>query len=324
MDVISPLERFTALLPRRLKVEWHQRWTSRLDDALAALPEMPSCPNELLRLLCEARADVKKRIALVLDAGQPVALIALRRRFDLWESVCDGIVPHALAPLLPGRWDAPRALGVLLKVNEWLPEVATHREIKARYRVATDVDFDALWKRQHNAESVARARNRCDREGGFTFEVDATGAAEWVIGGWRDRWADDRFGEAQIADDVLMAASYLGARGRYHAFRLMHGNRPVAGVTMLPFDGVLYFMQSHRDEAYERFGVGTRLFELFFRWTATSPYRAVDLGAGEYKERWAPRDAEVVSFLIAPLHLRFAFDAMDRARSLAHRVRRRE
>jgi len=156
-------------------VEWHDRWSETLDDALKALPESEACPHELFRLLAQQRGPLRKRVALVLEAGEPIAVIALRRRFDLWESVCDGIVPNAFAVMRPARWDAVTALGRLVKVNEWpgiAPSLAADREVKPRYRVATRLDLEALWKRQHNAESIARARNRCGSEGGFTFEVD--------------------------------------------------------------------------------------------------------------------------------------------------------
>lgn len=274
-------------------------------------------------MLAQPRGDLKKRIALVSEGGEPIAVIPLRKRGELHESVCDGIVPQAFAAMRPARWDAAAALGCLVKVNEWnatAPAAASDRELKPRYRVATNVDFDALWKQQHNAETVSRARNRCAREGGFEFEVDAPNGAEWVVANWRDKWADDRFGEAVIATDIIEAARYLGARGRYHSFRLLHHGTPVAGITMAAHDGLLYFMNSYREEAFDRFGVGTRLFELFFRWTADAPYRMVDMGSGAYKERWAPRDGDVTSFLLAPRHLRFAFRAIEGARGLSRRL----
>jgi len=312
------------LRPRGVGVSWYDDWCGDLDAALRALPEVEACPHELFRILARPRGGVRKRIALVHENGAPLAVIALRRRFDLWESVCDGVVPHAFAAMRPARWDTAAALGCLVHVNEWAgapPATAGSREIKPRYRVATNTDFDALWKQQHNAESVARARNRCDKDGGFAFEIDGDNAAEWVIENWRDRWADDRFGEAQTAEDAIEAARYLRTQGRYHAFRLLHHDQPVAGITMLAADGVLHFMNSYRNDAYDRFGVGTRLFELFFRWAASSPYRMVDMGAGDYKERWAPQDGEVTSFLLGPIHLRVAFQAIERGRSVASRLR---
>jgi hypothetical protein len=141
------------------------------------------------------------------------------------------------------------------------------------------------------------------------------------VRGWQERWAEDRYGEAQIAGDIIEAARFLSDEGRYHAFRLLHRGQPVAGLTMLAHDGTLFFMNSHRNDEYERFGVGTRLFELFFRWTTTSPYRMVDMGAGSYKERWAFEDGGVTSFMLAPAHLRVAFRALEGARGFARRVR---
>lgn len=311
-------------MPHRLRVEWYERWSAALEDASRLLPPIASCPPDLFRLLAERRGTMRKSIALVLERGEPVAILPLRRRYEVHESVCDGIVPDAFAMMQPGRWDAALALGRLVKVNEWAgeaPAAAKQREIKPRYRVACDTDFDALWKDHHNAESVARARNRCVKDGGFEFEVDAPGAAEWIVRGWQERWAGDRFGEAQIADDIVEAARFLSHAGRYHAFRLLHRGAPVAGLTMLAHDGTLYFMNSHRDEGYDRFGVGTRLFELFFRWTGGSPYRTVDMGSGAYKERWASEDGSVVSFMLAPAHLRLAFRALEGARGLARRLR---
>jgi hypothetical protein len=45
------------------------------------------------------------------------------------------------------------------------------------------------------------------------------------------------------------------------------------------------------------------------------------MGAGAYKERWAPRDGDLTSFLIAPWHLRAAFRVTEIARALAARLR---
>jgi hypothetical protein len=42
---------------RPLTVRWFNNWRPELDAALADLPDMPSCPHDLFRVLMQAPAD---------------------------------------------------------------------------------------------------------------------------------------------------------------------------------------------------------------------------------------------------------------------------
>ena len=64
----------------------------------------------------EPRGGVEKAIAVVRDAGEVVAVLPLRRRFELYESVCDGIGPR----ILPGHCRAHR------------PSVTVEEDLRAR------------------------------------------------------------------------------------------------------------------------------------------------------------------------------------------------
>lgn len=307
-----------------LRVRWFETWRPELDAALRQLPEMETCPNELFGLLVRNGSAAKKRIALVSERGRPTAVIGLRRRRFAWASVCDGVIPGAIAPAAPGRlWDSIAALGKFVWVNDWTGPLPRHPNVFCDeslpvYRFSTDVDLDAFWSERGNVNALKKARRRCERAGGtMEFEVDHPDAARWILDGWERDWCDDPWVEHLSASDLRIAAAYLGARGMQHTFRLLHDGRPVVGFTAFAGGDTLYPQHSHRDPAYDRLGVGVRLDEMFFRWTQTTHYRTVDLGGGfAYKARWAVQDAVRTRFAIAPRHLVVARTAAYTMRTL--------
>ena len=84
-----------------LRVEWLRGWDDRLDGVLDALPEPPGCPHSLLRLLLRNEVPARKRVAVVLDGSDPVALIPLRDADDPWQVATNWITPDPF-PALPG------------------------------------------------------------------------------------------------------------------------------------------------------------------------------------------------------------------------------
>lgn len=307
---------------RRLDVRWTDACSPDLDRALDALPEMESCPHDLYRLLARTPSRAPKRFALVSDAGVPVAAVALRRRHRHWELMCDGVVPFAAAPALPGRlWDALDALGVYVRIVEWegpaLPASARLVETSPRFAISTRTDFDAYWLARGNRDWLKKTRRRTRALGDVALEVDGAEAARWTIDRWRDKWAADPAGETSAAEDIRAATDYFVARGACRAFRLLVDGRPVAGVNTLVHTDTLVMMQSFRDPAFDRAGVGVHLDELIYRWSATSPYDAIDLGCGAgYKSRWADAAGTRATFIIAPLHLAALGIASRRLRAL--------
>ncbi|HWO93739.1 MAG TPA: hypothetical protein VNL92_03155, partial [Dehalococcoidia bacterium] len=87
---------------RRLRVRWFDAWHPELDKALATLPEMPTCPHELFRMLMQNPIGARKQTALVTEDGRPVAVVGLRRKHRHWEPVPQDPSPRAVAPAAPG------------------------------------------------------------------------------------------------------------------------------------------------------------------------------------------------------------------------------
>lgn len=307
----------------RLAVSWFDAWSRELDDALDALPEMPACSHDLYRTLATTPSVARKRFAIVREADAPIAAIALRRRFRHWELLCDGVVPFADAPALPGRlWDALAALRQYVRIVEWAGEPPMMSGVfvlqrEPGYAVSTRIDLDAYWASKGNAGWLKKARRRTERLGHVALEVDRDGAAAWTIERWHDKWASDPAGETAATEDILAAARHLARHRRYHAFRLLVDGAPVAGVNTVVHERTLIMTQSYRDPAYDRAGIGVHLDERIFRWAAASPYETVDLGCGgTYKPRWAEEAGDRVTVAVAPAHLALARRAAGAVRRL--------
>jgi hypothetical protein len=293
-----------------LKTHWFSRWDRTLDDALRVLPEGETCSHELFRLLASNPSPARKRLALVTDGDDAVAVVAVRRRNRHWDLVTDSVVPSALPPCVKGREiEALSALGVFLWVNEWeAPIPASSRvhfvQYESVFRVPTRIDFDAFWRERHHLRDLRKARNRCGRLGEVTFEVDEPGAAEWIIDRWEETWASHPWAETVAAPDIRVAASYWRSLGKFHSFRLLIDGRPAAGLNTYVRDKALVILNTGRDARLRKAGVGLRRDELFYRWCADSPYERVDLGGGfDYKAKWGQPDGVRARFAISPMHL---------------------
>jgi hypothetical protein len=189
------------------------------------------------------------------------------------------------------------------------------------HAVSTRVDFDDFWRSKGYEEAIRKARRRCAGLGDTALEIDAPGAAEWILDNWERKWSGDSMHETLIAPEMREAVSYLARRGRYHAFRLLHAGKPIAGLNVLADGEALHEQSSFRDRAYDRYGVGVHLDELFFRWAAQSPYERVELGAGEYKSRWGDQAQECVSFTICPRHVAVKIAAVRLGQKVRQRLR---
>jgi hypothetical protein len=330
MSVQNSIERPSerVALSGTLGVRWYDEWHHEVERALAALPEMPGCPHDLFALLARNPTAAQKRIALVTDGGQPVAVVCLRRRKHHWLVVTDLVVPRAVAPAVPGRlFDAIRALKVYVRIADWegpLPEGRIYAlEQRPAWRVPTRVDLDALWKRNGttNMDTLRKARNRCHRLGKVELEIDQPGAAEWTIRNWAGKWEHHDYGLTTATEDVLAAATWLFERGRYRAFRLLIDGQPVAGVNFSVQGNVAYAQNSYREPALAKSGIGVHLDELIYRWAQTSPYDYVDLGCGDdYRGRWGELTGKRSDFVIAPPHLYAARQLLQFVRHVPARV----
>jgi GNAT acetyltransferase-like protein len=314
---------------RKLRTTWFTGWNPVLDEALAELPEMPTCPHDLYRELSENQSSVPKRLALVTDRGQPVCVVCLRRRDHHWRLVTDGgVAPRSMAPARPDSlYPALASLGVDLWLSSIVekPPAAWTRSLTSHpfYRISLSTDYERYWRESGHRETLRRARSQL-REG-FSFEVDQPGAAEWTIEGWKQKWGDSASSEASSASDRVVAARYFQKRGRFHSVRLLRNGEPIAGHSALVLgDNGLLILSTHRLPEFR--SAGTRLYELLFHWAAEAGFDNIDLGTGDaYKMRWAPEAGVRWSFNIAPWHLsavkRLVGARRPLIRAIASRVR---
>ena len=306
-----------------LRVEWFRGWDDGLDDVLHGLPEAPGCPHSLLRLLIQNELPEPKLVAVVSTmSDEPIALIPLRTVGETAEIATNWIVTAPPFPAEPG-WHLPalRVLGREILVAWWPCEENAFAEanVKDLTRIATrrvdlSTDFEAYWRKTRVLRTVRQARKRCAE---LRFEVDAPGAAEWIIRNWEHRWREQPTSELPALHDHLVVAEHLGPLGRHHSFTLHDGAELVGGLTTLVAERSLFGLHSFRRPEYDTFGIGDRLFDLHFHWAAEHRYEFLDIGGtdyGEYKKRWAPEGGWKVSFSVGP--------RAPLARRVARRTRR--
>ena len=301
-----------------LEIQCFDGWHPEFDKALELLPETSACPHELYRLLIQNPGSRTKRTILFTERGHAVALLALRQREEPWEPLTKWILPGFLFPVKEGclsRVISAIPLEVCLAWWRQKSSPPESRMIRCRrtgetYKMLCSENFELYWKSSGHLNTVRRIRNRC-RD--FEFEVNPTGAAEWVIRNWGIQWNVP----PDELEDRIVAARYLEKTGHHYTLVLSDGHDRVAGHTFLSHNGDAVWQVSYRNPDYERQGVGTRLMELAFQWAAESRFRKIDLGGDhEYKLRWAPRDGVKQVFTVCPGYIMLA----KRASKFAWRV----
>lgn len=307
---------------RRLEVRWLGTWTRQADEALAALPPMRNCPSDLFRMVMMNTDGAKKRCALILKGGAPVALIGLRHRGGRrWQLVTDREVsPRSWAPAAPGfLLPSLRALQCDVELTEWdrpLPELARAPIRYPLYRTDLRTDYRARW-RDVNQGFERRLRQAEQRTRKFAFEIDSAGIADWTIRTWSERW-----GEQSASSDVMLAADYHFNRGHLHSFALCDKGAPCAGLTAFADGDDLIFLTTARLFAYESFGVGTRLLELVINWASAEGFNTFTLGSGRidsYKRWWGPAAGDAWTFSVRPA----AMDLLKRGKAALLATRER-
>jgi len=290
-----------------LRYEWFDQWHPKIDEALKELPEMETCPHDLLRSLIQDNGAHQKRVVVISENDAPVALAALRKRaFRHFELITNWIVPQAIIPAQAGAFvRALASLSVSVEVAGWRwkfrpepSELIKRLEYYPTYGMKCSEHFEKYWRKSGQWTTVKRCRNLC-RD--FTFAVNPPDGAEWIIKNWGDDWGGIPQGE--IADR-LIAARYLEQRGRHYSFLLYDKDKPIAGHTFLIDREDLVWQVTHRDKTYDRHGVGTRLMDLAFQWAAENGLQEIDLGGTHgNKARWAPQNGEKFVMNICPGYL---------------------
>jgi hypothetical protein len=289
-----------------LRVTWFDSWHPSLDVALQSLPEMETCPHELFRMLAGQHGAEQKRLALVTEKGEPVAVVGLRRisKRYRYELVTWVIVPDSVFPAKPGyHLPALEALGVEVIVG-WRRMASApppsllmrdHERMPVHQMTCLD-NFEEYWRTAESGHwnTIKRSRKRCKD---FTFAVNAPGAADWTIRNWGKVWNIDPV----LVEDSLMIAKYFEECGKFFTLLLLDQEKPLAGHTFIPHGNCLVWEHTYRDPEYDSLGVGTRLMDLAFSWAVESGFDAIDLGGQHsYKSRWAPENGEVSIFTICP------------------------
>jgi GNAT superfamily N-acetyltransferase len=313
----------------RLRVSWFDAWHPVLEQALAGLPEMDGCPHELYRTLLENRTGDRKRIALVMDRGCPVAVIGLRRRASDWVPVTHYLLPGAVFPVQDGYFiPALTSLHLDVWVALWrashlLPDARAVRYIETTPTFGAPLtgDFERHWRQSGQLKNVKCYRKRCKD---FTLGVDVPGSAEWTIRNAESKWKGATAVERLDRSDRLLVVHYLQDHERYHSLTLEDGGAPVAGTTLIVHGRDVVWHFTYRLEQYDFHGVGHRLMELAFRWAADRGFDSIDLG-GDYahhKSRWAPQSGAKYTLHVCPAYVRYAHQATELMHAVQDRVLR--
>ena len=288
-------------------------WNQTLDDALAVLPPLATCPHDLFRALAEQRGDVSKVNVLVCRRDRPLAVLALRSTGGPWEPVTMWITPGLPFPFAhTGVLPILRAVGLPMNFAWWRcpGEPPRSRRVvtsapELTYRLPCDADPETHWRKTSLLHNVRNARRRCES---FSVAADVPGAYEWVIRNWGLAW---RVAPHHV-EDMLLAARMRVAQGRYHSLVVYDNDRAIAGATEIEDDGDLVGQAVFRDPDYERHSLGTFVIDRLFAWAVERGFKGLDFGGtASYKERWAPVGGRKFTVSVMPLYRAIA-DALRR------------
>lgn len=303
-----------GLRARSPEVHWHDGWHPSLDEALSALPSPELCPPELLREIFEV-CTVEKRVALVGELGNPLAVVPLKRAFGMWQPVTTWVLPGTLFPARAGQEiRALAALRMPIFVGWWrqrMPPpddaaIAQRRDVPA-HRLACTEEDEPYWRQTGLLNKVRRARKRCAT---LRVEVNRPGAAQWTIENWGRSWASE--GHACVPDTLerLTVARWWEPHGRHVCVSLLDGDEIAASATAFVQDRDVIGLSVYRRREYDRLLVSTRLFDAVHQWALGSGMALIDFGSDhDYKKEWAPQ-AGTKSELVVDVPPSFAFRAV--------------
>lgn len=295
-----------SVLSRELKTTNFNHWHSDLDDALRLLPESDIFPHELFRDLIELSDPSRRKLILVTERGEPVAVAGLRNRWGHWEPVTQWIVPGVLFPVKDGYIARVlSALGVELKVGWWRwqippPQIQymSNAISEPTYGVNFTEDFEKHWRMTSHLRNVRTYRNRCKE---FELKVNPPGGAELIISNWDKKWRSQGTDEASYLSERLLVAHYLQERGLHYSLLLFNEDEPVAGGTLIIHRNEAVAQCSYRNPKYDWYGAMTRHIDLTFTWAKNMGFDKFDLGGSQdYKKMWAPENGMKWKFDICP------------------------
>lgn len=295
-----------AVSGQGLETRFFDDWHPELDEALQHLPEADIFPHELFRMLMKMSDPEKRKILLVTEGGEPVAVAGLRNRSGFWEPVTQWIVPGVLFPVKEGYIARVlAALGQEVRVAWWRWETPPPVHFWIVNAVSTPThgmrcteDFESYWRGNGHFKEIRKFRNRCR---GFELKVNPPGGSDWTIRNWEARWRPQGIPEMPDLADRLAAARYLHEKGLYHSLLLYSGDEPAAGATMIIHRNYAVAHCSYRNPTYDWHGAMSRLSDLIFSWVKEMGFTGIDLGGSyDYKKEWAPESGQKWSFEVRP------------------------
>jgi hypothetical protein len=303
---INRLLKGRAAASQGLRTKFFDDWQPELDEALQCLPETDIFPHELFRMLMKMSDPDKRKIILVTEQGEPVALAGLRNRWDFWEPVTRWMVPGVLFPIKDGYMARVLpSLGLEIRIAWWrwgVPPQQTRwmRNVVSEptYSMRCTEAIEEHWHETGHLRNVLTSRKRCSD---FEFKVDMPSAAEWTIRNWGEKWCPSYMAEMPDLSERLMVAQYLEKIGRHHTFNLLDIDKPVAGLTFIVHNNCLVSHHTYRDPNYDWHRVLIRLWDLTFSWAKEMKFDEIDMGGSfDHKKKWAQIAGEKWKFDICP------------------------
>lgn len=293
-------------LKQGLNIKFFDCWRPEFEDVLKVLPEEEICPHELFALLCRNPASAAKRIVLIEEQGEPIALACLRREGYHWVPVTHYIVPGFLFPAKDGYIEkAIAAIGLDVRIAWWRWEKPPPKNPFIRDVISAPThgmlcseDFEVYWRSVGHFKNIRKYRNRCQD---FDLKVNVPGMTEWTIKNWELRWRSPEQHELPGTEDRLLVAEYLEKRGQFYSLCLFDHDKPAASATIIIHrkDAVAYV--NYRDNHYDWNGAMSRLIELIFHWSKDMGFENIDIGGSfDYKDRWAPEHGTKWEFRVCP------------------------
>ncbi|GAA4161187.1 hypothetical protein GCM10022286_18330 [Gryllotalpicola daejeonensis] len=301
---------------RKLRSVWFRSVTADIENAVHALPADALCTRELFVDLLHLNVHSGGRIALVEQAGEPVAVFGLRREGRLrWRSMLDWLLPG-----VPGAVSEEQVVPALRKLNSevamvwWNTRTAptgagVQRAAPRAVNVLAIAEREAYWRSTRYWSTIRRAREKCAH---LTVAIDRPGDAEWVVRNNLSKWDArgshrDRF----ALEANLEIARQLTPLGRYETLVLRDGDIPLAGATNFRLGATTVAGVLYRDESVGGLPTGVRIIDESIEYSARAGVARFDLGASfPYKLKWAPEDGFLYEFVVSPPMI-----------SLAHRLR---
>jgi hypothetical protein len=305
------LLRAKAAASQGLATNFFDGWQPEFDKVLQSLPETDIFPHELFHMLMDLSDPKAKKIILVTEKGEPVALAGLRNRWGYWEPITQWIVPGVLFPVKEGYIARVlAALGLEVRIAWWRwdsppPENDSiiHLKSTPTHGICCSEDFEQYWRNNDNWKDIRLYRNRC-RD--FDLRVDLPGSTEWTIRNWEAKWRPQNIPQMPDLAERLLVAQYLEGKGLCHTLSLVDGDKITASLTFTIHrdDAVAHY--NYRNPEYNRQGVMNRLMDLGFYWVRDMGFQKIDLGGSfDYKDKWAPENGEKWEFSVCPSNIMF-------------------